>query len=230
MRKWLMLAVLAIASVANGATVTEKIDRTVDVRPGTQFALTNVNGSVTLQSWDQPRVRVIAEKRVKAGSDADAAAVMKRLRVDISSRPDGVTVKTVHPQKNGDGWGLFDWLTGDSFDASVKYEIFVPRTMNLDLETVNGAIHAELRQVTRNADIMLSTTNGRIVLQVPQTLAADVDIDTLNGSIETDLPVATTSVSRNSLRGKINGGGSDLRLSTTNGSVEIRTIKAVAAK
>lgn len=264
MRKWFLLAVLAIASAANGATLTEKVDRTVDARPGSRFALSNVNGGVTLRAWDQPRVRVVAEKRVKAGSDEAAREVMKKLRVDINSNAQGVSVTTTHPEKNG--WGFFDWLSGDSVDASVKYEIYLPRTMNLDIETVNGAIaasdlngklevetvngavdltncsgalqaatvngaiRAELTQVTKNADIRLATTNGRIVLYVPQTLAADVDVDTLNGGIETDLPVATTSVSRNSLRGKINGGGGDLKLSTTNGSIEIRTMKAVASK
>lgn len=264
MRKWVLLAVLAVTSVANAATLTEKIDRTVDVRPGATFTLSNVNGGVTIQSWDQPRVRIVAEKRTKAGSDEAAAAAMKKLQVNISSRPQGVTVATVHPNKNN--WGLFDWLSGDSVDASVKYEIYLPRTMDLDIETVNGAvstqdvagrlevetvngaidvkncsgtleaatvngaIHAELTQVTKNASIRLATTNGRIVLVVPPTLAANVDVDTLNGGIETDLPVATTKMSRNSLRGKINGGGGDLRLSTTNGSVEIRTTRAVASK
>jgi DUF4097 and DUF4098 domain-containing protein YvlB len=65
---------------------------------------------------------------------------------------------------------------------------------------------------------------------VPRTLAANVDADTTNGSIESELPIATTRVSRNSLRGTINGGGSDVRLSTTNGGIDIRTSTAVATK
>lgn len=266
MRKWLMMMFLTVATAANAATLTEKVDQTVNAKPGSNFVLSNVNGGVTVHSWDQARVRVVAEKRVKADSDADAAAAMKKLRVNISSRDNGITVETIHPNQNNGGWRLFDWLTGDSVEASVRYEIYLPRTMNLDVQTVNGAvsardlhgklevetvngaveikncggaldaatvngaIRAEMTSVTKNATISLATTNGRIVLHVPPTLTANVDVDTLNGGIETDLPVATTSVSRNSLRGKINGGGGDLKLSTTNGSIEIRTNKTVASK
>ena len=46
---------------------------------------------------------------------------------------------------------------------------------------------------------------------------------TTNGSINSDIPVLTSSSDRHSLRGTINGGGpAELRLHTTNGSIEIK--------
>jgi hypothetical protein len=59
---------------------------------------------------------------------------------------------------------------------------------------------------------------------VPANIAADVDAGTTNGSIKTDLPISTTRVDRNSLRGSINGGGTPLRMRTTNGGIAIRTL------
>jgi DUF4097 and DUF4098 domain-containing protein YvlB len=95
---------------------------------------------------------------------------------------------------------------------------------DVDAETTNGAIRAELGEVNVGKSIRLETTNGRITVTLPKTLAARVDASTTNGSIKTDLPVTTTEFRRNTLRGTINGGSSaELRLRTTNGSINIAT-------
>ncbi len=92
---------------------------------------------------------------------------------------------------------------------------------DVEAETTNGAIRAELAEVTPGKSIRLETTNGRISVALPKTVAARVDASTTNGSIKTDLPVTTTESRRNTLRGTINGGGAELRLRTTNGSITI---------
>jgi DUF4097 and DUF4098 domain-containing protein YvlB len=88
--------------------------------------------------------------------------------------------------------------------------------------TTNGGIEAELMTVAKGQELRFVTTNGRIEVALPGDLGADVDADTTNGAIRTDLPIATTHLSRNSLRGTINGGGTVLRLRTTNGGIQIR--------
>lgn len=95
---------------------------------------------------------------------------------------------------------------------------------SLDASTTNGSIHAELTRVAKGQPLRFETTNGRIEITVPSDLAADVDAGTTNGSIHTDLPIATTRTGRNSLRGSINGGGTPIRMRTTNGGIEIRSV------
>lgn len=94
----------------------------------------------------------------------------------------------------------------------------------VDASTTNGSIHAELTNVAKGQPLSFHTTNGRIEIEVPANLAVDVDAGTTNGSIKSDLPVTTTRFSRNSLRGTINGGGTSLRMRTTNGGIAIRTL------
>jgi len=95
---------------------------------------------------------------------------------------------------------------------------------DVEAETTNGAIRAELSEVNPGKAIRLETTNGRITVSLPKSVSARVDASTTNGSIKTDLPVSTTEVSRNALRGTINGGGSaELRLRTTNGGISIES-------
>lgn len=248
----LFVAALPIAA----AELTETIDRTVDVKPGARVELSNVNGRVSVTSWDQPRVRIVARKEVRGDRD-EITDALRELRVDIRPLNGGVVVTTHYPKRSNNS--LFDWILGGNVNAQVAYDVTVPSTMNLDLETVNGAVRvagvngrhelettngkievmrcagsvdasttngritAELIQITRGQALEFETTNGRIEVTVPRTLAVDVDAGTTNGSIESELPVATTRVSRNSLRGSINGGGTPLRMRTTNGGIRIRT-------
>jgi len=256
----------ALALVALNASATkleETFDRTYDVRPGAAVTLTNVNGHIVIRAWDQPRVRVHAVKHVEVDGSDKAKEALAALKIEVSSTDGGLKVFTRYPKRNDNGLGFLDWMFGEHVNASVTYELMVPRTMNLDLdntnggievsdvrgshridttngrielqrcagdldaETTNGAIRAELLEMTPGKSVRLETTNGRISLAAPTTLAANVDAATTNGSINTDLPIATTRSGRHSLRGAINGGGPELWLRTTNGSIEIRAASAV---
>jgi Putative adhesin len=258
MRKTLFAAVLLFAATtASAVTLTERIDRTFDVRPGARFELSNVNGRINVSSWDQPRVRVIAVKEVD-GDRSEAAEFMKALKVEMQPRDGGLVVITHHPRNKGHET-IFDWFLGDHVNANVRYDVTLPRTMNVDItntngnievdnvaghlevdttngrievegcsgsidaSTTNGGIRAELVQVAKGQPLKLETTNGRIEVAVPSNFSGELDASTTNGSIHTDFPITTTGTRRNSLRGKINGGGPLLRLRTTNGGIEVNS-------
>ena len=257
MRKLLVTATFLLATTAGAAELSETIDRTFDVRAGAKVVLTNVNGRITINSWDQPKVHVIAKKEVD-GDRSELKKALQELRVEMQPRDGGLVITTHYP-KDQDGIGsIFDWLTGDHIDAEVRYEVTVPRTMNVDVSNTNGGIHlsdvsgaleldttngrievkrcagsldasttngsinAELLRIAKGQPLRFETTNGRIEVAVPGNAAADLDASTTNGSINSELPVTTKHTSSNSLRGTINGGGTSLRLRTTNGGITIR--------
>lgn len=251
----LSLALALIAVAASAATIDETFDQTYNVQPGALVALTNTNGRITVHAWDQPRVRIHAEKQVRASGDV-AKQAMAELRIEVTPTAGGLRVVTHYPKRNSGG--LFDWMFGNDFNATVTYDVTVPRSMNLDLddtngaievsdvhgahhigttnghitlarcggsvnaETTNGGIDAELLDVTPGKSVRLETTNGRIALAAPRTLAAEIDAANTNGSINTELPVTSSNIGHHTLRGTINGGGPELRLRTTNGSIDIR--------
>ena len=249
---------LLLSSVAAAASLSETIDRTFAVRPGATVVLNNVNGRITVSSWDQPRVRVVAEKKVQ-GARSDVEEMLRALRVEMQPRDGGVVITTHHPKRIDGAWSIFDWIAGNHENARVRYEVTVPRSMNLDISntngaiqlsgvdgvhelettngkigvsrsggsveasTTNGAIAVELLSVAPGKPMRLATTNGRIEVTVPPNAGVDVDASTTNGSIRSDLPVAATRAGRNALRGTINGGGTPLRIRTTNGGISIRS-------
>jgi DUF4097 and DUF4098 domain-containing protein YvlB len=93
---------------------------------------------------------------------------------------------------------------------------------SLDAATTNGSIDAELLKVAKNQPMRFETTNGRIELTMPSNVGLEIDAATTNGDISTDLPVSTTHTGSNALRGTINGGGTSVRMRTTNGGIAIR--------
>ena len=255
----LLLTLTLAATPVFGEELKETFHRVIDVRPGTTFDIDNVNGSIKVSGWDQPRVRIHAVKRVKSRDAGAAQQAMKALRIEVRMTDRSLRVDTVYPKKSD--LGMFEGLFGgdSGVNSSVQYEINVPRTMNLSVDTVNGAIRVsdvageleldttngkidvsgcsgsveasttnggidvELLSVAQGRDMEFSTTNGRISLTVPETLAADINASTTNGSVRSDLPLMTSRVSRTSIRGTLNGGGPQIRLRTTNGGIDIKS-------
>lgn len=247
-----LIATVAFAGVAYADRLQEPFDRTLEVRAGTPVSIDNVNGRITVTAWDQPRVRIHAVRK------AESREVLDKLSIDVRQSSSGVAIETRMP-KRSDGGGFLDFLFGNDGNASIDYDVTVPRSTDLKVEntngsitasdvagvidlsttngrieaircsgsmnagTTNGAIRAELVQVSSGKPMKFETTNGSITLLVPPSFAANVSAETTNGSIRTDLPVTTKSFSRRELRGTLNGGGAELGLYTTNGSIEVHS-------
>jgi DUF4097 and DUF4098 domain-containing protein YvlB len=243
---------------------TENFERTLNVRPGTSFEIDNVNGSITISGWDRPQVRIQAVKKVHSRDGRGVNEALRALRIEVKQTANGVEVDTVYPRKND--LDFLDMIFGKDINASVQYEISVPRTMNVEADTVNGSIRVtdvsgeieldttngkidvvncsgavdasttnggigvELLSVLSGKEMSFETTNGRITLSVPANLAADINASTTNGSVRSDLPLTTSRFSRTSIRGTLNGGGPEIRLRTTNGGIDIKTIGAASAR
>lgn len=93
----------------------------------------------------------------------------------------------------------------------------------LDINTSDGRIEAEaLRGSTIGQGWDLKTGDGGVSLMVPDNLAADVVLHTGDGHITLDLPLTVNGrYDSNSVRGKLNGGGPELRIHTGDGSIRL---------
>jgi hypothetical protein len=94
----------------------------------------------------------------------------------------------------------------------------------LDLKTGDGRVDA--RATTGSAlttGWRLESGDGTVTLEVPENLAADVDLHTGDGHIDLDMPVTTAGKLREGeVRGKLNGGGNLLVIHTGDGSIRLR--------
>jgi DUF4097 and DUF4098 domain-containing protein YvlB len=138
------------------------------------------------------RFRILVPQGVKV----DASTVNGSVEVD--GAPSAVTLATV----NG------------SIDASASGPIRA--------QSVNGAIHATMGELTGDEPIELKTVNGAIHAALPAKVNADLEASTVSGRINTELTVQLIGrVSPRRVNGRIGAGGRPLILSTVNGEIEI---------
>lgn len=89
--------------------------------------------------------------------------------------------------------------------------------------TVNGSIRARMGRFENDEDLNFSTVNGSVVAEFTGDLDADVELSTVNGRFQTDYPVTINGrLDPRHLRARLGQGGRRIRLTTVNGNVELR--------
>jgi hypothetical protein len=89
--------------------------------------------------------------------------------------------------------------------------------------SVNGNVHARMGRLGGNEDLDFSTVNGNVIAEFQNDIDANIELSTVNGRFQTDWPVTITGrVDPRHLRATLGKGGRRVRLSTVNGNVELR--------
>ena len=119
---------------------------------------------------------------------------------------------------------MADALSGDAEGHTVNGSVRLSTTGTARANTVNGSLDLTMGRTDWPDGAKFATVNGGITLHVPSFLNAHLKASVLNGSIETDFPIAVSgTVSRRRLEGTIGSGGQELELSTVNGSIKLKT-------
>ena len=152
------------------------------------------NGGIRVEGWDQNETQIVV--RVSAWArDDDAARDMVR---DVEIRTDGGRISSHGPR------------TGRRESWSASYRIMVPRSSNLDLETVNGGVSID--GVTGRLEF--NTTNGGVSLD---DVHGDVRGRTTNGGLEIRLTGSEWQ-------------GLGLDVTTTNGGINLMVPRGYNAR
>jgi len=193
-----LLFFISIA-IANATTLEETFKKNLPLKSGGRVEVENINGNITIESWDKNEVSIEAEKHVKAGDQRDAEKFMKELQIEIEQSDDEIIITTQHPRKgHGDFW---DWVFGDNVSASVSYRIKVPRKCDVEATSTNGGVYVTYVE----GKIRLRTTNGKIEAERVKGM---VSARTTNGSVNVELEKVTSD--------------EEMEFLTTNGSVTLR--------
>lgn len=143
---------------------------------------------------------------------------------DVSVRftvrvPDGVRVGvgTVN------GGVTVDGATSEVQAATVNGSVEVATTGGpVSATTVNGSVRARMGHVGSDQDMDFTTVNGSVVADFAGDLDADVELSTVNGRFRTDYPVTVSGrLDPKHLRAKIGKGGPKITMTTVNGNVEL---------
>ncbi len=127
-----------------------------------------------------------------------------------------------------------------SFEAnSGSGSVELSQTAEGDVSVATGSgdieltgIRGGLRVATGSGDIevdgepldewSLASSSGEISIRLPSGFAFDLDVETSSGDIDIDYPITTEGpIRRNRLQGQVNGGGVEIQLRTSSGSITI---------
>jgi DUF4097 and DUF4098 domain-containing protein YvlB len=114
--------------------------------------------------------------------------------------------------------GFFDRVFGRSTNASVRYQLKVPRRAELTVRTVNGNVttagsqggqklraingRIEVESAARRVDA--HTTNGSISVEIRDDPEPEIELGTTNGSITLKLPAdASGSIEARTVNGSV---------------------------
>lgn len=229
---------------------TERFEQTYPLNSNGRVNVSNINGSITVEAWDNPQVKLEA---VKTGDSKETLAEVE-IKVDAQANSFSVETDYLNLRREGEkGWK-------NARKLEVQFRLTVPRTAVLDeietvngsvtvsnftnytkvsavngevkatnlrgtanLETVNGTVEADFDRLESGSKISLETVNGRINLRIPSDSNATVKADTINGIITNDfgLPVRKGEYVGKDLYGRIGSGDVQIKLNSVNGGLSI---------
>ena len=202
------IVIVALAATALAATpralAAQSLDTTVAVRSGARFELHDVSGSIRIQAWDRPQIRIVAQ--------ADGA------RVDVDASPSYVVVRTTPRGDEGD----------------VDYRVSVPAGTPLEAHgistdvTVSGVCgEANLTSISGDVtlrcgagDVQVRSISGDVTVSDVRGQGGHLDIGSTSGNVDVgDVrgDVGAQSVSGDITLARVDG--RDVRAETVNGDI-----------
>ena len=194
----------------------EVVERSVEFAPGGRITIVNVNGDITVNSWDRHEVKMKAFKRARAESEDAARMLLEKTAVQFERTDEGIDIRTDAPK-----------TPGRNRNVSVAYTVTVPKEIDLEMKTVNGTI--EVKDISGAVDA--KTTNGRIGLT---GIVGTIQAKTTNGKIgllEVLGPIRAKTTN-GSIKAEVGGSGEqqhEIRAATTNGGIEVTLPKGLNA-
>ena len=95
---------------------------------------------------------------------------------------------------------------------------------SIDATTSGGSVRAKISRQPLG-DCRLSTSGGKVEVELAEGIAVDLDAKTSGGRVRLDVPVTVHGdIGRSSVRGQINGGGPELYLRSSGGSIYVKSL------
>src|SRR5690242_3428191 len=201
------------------------------------------NGGVAVKGWDQNQVLVRARVQTAAPTEADAVALGQQVRIETR----GSKIFATGPEGDRNHhWDVsYEIFVPRRQDVSIETHnggiVISEVSGKIDFEAVNGGVVLKrvggaVRGSTTNGGLVIelagdrwdgetldvSTTNGGVVMTVPENYSAHLETGTVNGGINVDFPVTVQGPINKQLAVNLGSGGATVKAVTTNGGVRIR--------
>lgn len=244
------LSLLVAPARADSYSFKEPFSRSAPFNATGRISLENVNGSITIETWDKNEIQIEGEKSAKTAEELkliDLNIVLSVTRADIRVRL---------PKRLG------GWLGNNSVRGAVKFKLMIPARASLDsintvnssitivgvqgttnvetvngrvdarglggpttLKAVNGGLAAHFAHIAPQQNLHLETVNGSIEVRLPADAGVELRTSVVNGHVGCDFPLeGQQSRGKKNISGKIGDGRASLTAKSVNGSIRINKI------
>jgi hypothetical protein len=201
------------------------------------------NGGVSVKGWDQNQVLVRARVQTGAPTAAEAEALAKEIRIETN----GAKIFASGPENRQNyHWDVsYEVFVPRRADLSIETHnggiAISDVNGRIDFTATNGGVvlrkvGGAVRGSTTNGGLMIeltgdrwegetldvSTTNGGVVMSIPENYSAHLETGTVNGGISVDFPGAVQDRRSKELAVNLGAGGPTVKARTTNGGVRIQ--------
>ena len=225
--------------------------KSYQLAPGGRLEISNINGRIDVTPSADNTVEIVALKTARGATPEAAKAALERIEIREESGAAGIKIETKVSRPNGmfhNGGSEVRYTVRVPAAAEVRFTTVngaielsgLTGTVNaettnggirarevagpIQASTTNGGVDVELTRVS-SPGVKLECTNGGIKLRLPSDAKADISASVTNGGIgltkSDGMSVETIETSRRRLEARLNGGGPSIRLSGTNGGIEI---------
>ncbi|HEV8210495.1 MAG TPA: DUF4097 family beta strand repeat-containing protein [Vicinamibacterales bacterium] len=231
------------------ARATEEWTHTYPLTAGGEIRIINTNGRIDIEGVDGTTLEVRAERIARGATDSAARELLPRIVIKENVAPDRVSLETermngimigagfevryhVRAPKNAlvnvtntNGQvsvvGISGRVVAHTTNGGVKGTAL---TGGVDARSTNGGVSVDMASVGPER-ISLETTNGGVTLMLPEQAKATVSASCTNGGISVGSldNFEVSEKSRRHLEGRLNGGGTEIELQTTNGGIRLRS-------
>ncbi len=240
----LLTLLLSFAGTAFAADVERDWVETFALDADGRVSLENVNGDVEIEAWDRAEVEVRYTLRGKSEESLERVEVLidattRRINIETDYKKgrynDAASVEFTLYVPRGASLDEIDLVNGalriTGVEGSVHADLVNGKAVlrglggDVKVSTVNGPIDAELTRFEAGQEVSLESVNGRLEVSLPAGANADVEAESVHGSIDNDfgLQIKRDGFVGRSLRGSIGSGGPRVRLENVNGSITIRS-------
>jgi len=201
------------------------------------------NGGISVKGWDQNQILVRARVQAGAPTAAEAEALGKQVRIETS----GAKIHATGPESKRDyHWDVsYEVFVPRRADLSLETHnggiAIADVNGKIDFTALNGGVVLKrvggaVRGSTTNGGLMIelagdrwdgesmdvSTTNGGVIMSVPENYSAHIETGTVNGGVNTEFPVTVKGEVTKQIALNLGSGGATVRAMTTNGGVHLK--------
>lgn len=231
----------------------KKIEQSFAYNPSKELFLNlKYANNIQVKTWNQNQVKVTVWVDINEGKDNDKFELktdknnpsfeIRSGIKDLAKITKTIIVKNGNQNinySNGSTTTFHDkdgsyTVNGSYLLANIRYEVQVPASIQqLKVKTIGGNIEM---QHAKNCKLNLKSISGFIDVSIAPEQKANLDMRSYSGDVYSDLPIDIKQPSKLGksyrkiggqarLKGKLNGGGTELRLKSFQGNIYLRKAK-----